>query len=129
MPRQSPQGDRILLASRFFPFLAEKVAPDFATNRPVSGIQVLEALIICAGFVANFLREHRARVNDLLSAVVKMGDPHISTKKHRICASVRPIVHVLRTSPPAQIKTLLQEYEACKRAWTDNILPGIPSLP
>lgn len=79
--------------------------------------------------VAGLLSERMTRVDDFLPAATEMDDPHISTQMIRMCPSVVQFVHILRATPHEQSKTLLDEYDAPKYAWTDHLLPEIPSLP
>ena len=106
------EDDRILLAPLPFPFMAEESAPDSDDLKPIPGIKVLGAPIGSDDFVAGFLRKRIATVDNLLSAVAEMEDPHISTEMHRMCASVVQIVHILRATPPDQTTPLLDEYDA-----------------
>lgn len=51
-----------------------------------------------------------ARKGSLLSAVDEMGDPHISTEIHQMCASVVQVGHVFLANPSEQTLQKLREF-------------------
>lgn len=107
-PRETPEAERNLLTPLPFPFLADEVASDsFVT---VSGVKILGAPKGSENFVACFLCEQMAHVDDFLSAVEEMSNPHIYTEIHRLCASVVKFLHIFRATRPAQIMPLLKDY-------------------
>lgn len=58
-----------------------------------------------------------ACVDDLLSAVAEVDDPHIPTEIHRMCTSVVQIVRILCATPPEQKTPLLDEYDVRQAFW------------
>ena len=69
------------------------------------------------------------RVDDLLSAVETLHDPHISTHMHRLCASVVQVVHIFRATPYEQTEPLLAAFDAQQKAWINRLPPVAPDLP
>lgn len=91
------------------PVLVQEVAP--ASIRPASGVKLLGAPTRDDAFIECLLRQRMAQVDDLMSAVEDMSDPHVSTEMHRLCASVVQVVLFLQVTPPVQTMPILRDLD------------------
>ena len=69
-----------------FQFLEDEDVPELFC--PAVGVKYLGAPVGTDAFVSGNLHERMTRIDELLSAVEELNDPHISTHMHRLCASV-----------------------------------------
>ena len=80
-----------------FEFLKDKDIPELLCT--AVGVKYLGAPLETDAFVKRHLRKRMTRIDDLLSAVDELKDPHISTHMHRMCAYVVQVVHIFRATP------------------------------
>lgn len=80
-------------------------------------------------YVSEFLREQMTRVDNLLSTVLEMKEPHISTDMHCFCSLFFQVVHVFRVTPPEQTAPIPREFDACQLRWANRLLSYMPDLP
>ena len=121
-----PTVDVNLLDDLPFEFLEDKDAPDLF--RPAIGVKYLGAPVGNDAFVERHIRSRMTRIDELLTAVEELDDPHISTHMHRLCASVVQVVHIFRATPYEQTAPLLDEFDAQQKMWINRLLPTAADL-
>lgn len=69
------------------------------------------------------------RFDDLLSDFKEMNGQYISTKMHRIRASVVQVVHAFHTNPPEQTLPILRTFDKRQLRWKNRLIPDISFVP
>ena len=79
-------------------------------------------------YVRDAFHKRMKRIDELLTAVAELQNPHVAMHMHRMCASVVQVVHIFRSTPPAQTLPLVPAFDAQQEYWLNALLPGIPQL-
>ena len=92
------------------------------------GVRMLGSPVGTDLYVQTLFQKRMNRIDELLSAVSELQNPHTAMHMHRLCASVVQIVHILRSTPPSQTLPLLPAFDAQQERWLNSLLPGVPQL-
>ena len=92
------------------------------------GVRVLGSPVGNDTCVSDLFHKRMTRIDNLLTAVSEMRNPHTAMHMHRLCASVVQVVHIFRSTPPLQTLPLVPEFDAQMERWLNALLPGVPQL-
>ena len=92
------------------------------------GVRVLGSPVGSDSYVAALFHKRMTRIDELLSAVLEMQNPHTAMHMHRLCASVVQVVHIFRSTPPSQTLPLVTAFDSQMEHWLNALLPGVPQL-